>query len=94
LKELNMKVDVYDTYTKSIKGHTMHFDVLVPEGISPETAFKYAQEWLEKNGEDDKSLRQELCNFCHSELARSNVEHDIKSSGYHILQMQGCPNPA
>ena len=89
-----MKVDVYDTYTQSITGHTMHFDVLVPEGISADTAFKYAQELIEENGEDSKGLRQELCNFCHSELARSNVKHDIKSSGYHILQMQGCPKPA
>jgi hypothetical protein len=89
-----MKVAVYDTYTQSIKGHTIHFDVLVPESTSPDNAFKYAQEWLNSIGEDSKALRQELCNFCHSELARSNVEHDVKSNGYHILQMQGCPNPA
>lgn len=87
-----MKVDVYDTYAQSRKGQTLHFDVLVPEGIGSDTAFKYAQEWLEKIGEDSKSLRQERCNFCHSELARSNVEHDINRSGYHILQMQGCPD--
>ena len=87
-----MKVDVYDTYTQSLKGHTMHFDVLVPEGTSPDNAFMYAKEWLEKIGENSKDLNQELCNFCHTELARSNVEHDIQNNGYHILQMEGCPN--
>jgi len=88
-----MKVDVFDTYTKSVKGHTMHFDVLVPEGTSADKAFEYGKEWLESIGEDSKGLRQELCNFCHTELARSVVESDIQKNGYYILQMQGCPNP-
>lgn len=88
-----MRVDVYDTYTPSLKGHTMHFDVLVPEGTNPDNAFEYAKEWLEKIGEDSKDLRQGLCNFCHSELARPIVERDIQNNGYYILQMEGCPNP-
>ncbi len=69
-EELNMEIDVYDTYTQSIKGHTIHFDVLVLEGTSPDSAFKYAKEWLEEIDEGSKGLRHELCNFCHSELAR------------------------
>jgi hypothetical protein len=86
-----MEVDVYDTYAKSKQGHTIHFDVLVPRGTGADQAFAYAQKWLTEIGEDSQVLYQSRCNFCHAEQARPHVKADIQKQGYHILQMEGCP---
>lgn len=87
-----MEVDVYDTYTKSNQGQTIHFDVLVPKGTDANQAFEYAKTWLAEIGEDAEQLSQSRCRFCHSEPAQSHVQKDIQNNGFHILQMEGCPN--
>ncbi len=87
-----MKIDVYDTYANSKKGHVIHFDVLLPSGDGKEKAVKFAQEFLQEIGEGAESLKQERCNLCHSEFADPNLEKHIKKHGYFILQMEGCPN--
>ncbi len=87
-----MEVDVYDTYARSSTGGVIHFDVLVPKGTAADKAFAWGREWLASIGEKAESLEQRHCRFCHSEKARSNVEKDIREQGYHILQMEGCPD--
>ncbi len=88
-----MKIDVYDTYATSKAGKTIHFDVLLPNGGSKETAIKYAHAFLESIGEAADALKSERYNFCHSEPAHPVVEAEIAKSGHYILQMEGCPNP-
>lgn len=86
-----MEVDVYDTYAKSHEGRVLHFDVLVPRGVSGDKALFFAKKWLEEIGENAEGLDQSRCQFCHSEKAHIRVEKDIQNQGYHILQMEGCP---
>ena len=84
-----MEIDVYDTFARSKKGNTIHFDVLVPSGGKKEDASKYARVFLEKIGESAEAL--DSCKFCHSEKADVEVEKQIKSDGYHIVPLDGCP---
>ncbi|MEQ1706053.1 MAG: DUF2024 family protein [Rickettsiales bacterium] len=88
-----MKIDVYDTYAASKSGKTIHFDVLLPNGDGKEKAVTFAREFLEKIGESADSLKQERCNFCHSENADSQLQEYINKHGHYILQMENCPNP-
>ena len=88
-----MKIDVYDSYAQSSKGHLIHFDVLVEESVSKEKAFEYGQSWLKKIGEIPENLDQSRCNYCHTEQASPEVLNHIKEDGYYILQMEGCPDP-
>ncbi len=70
----------------------MHFDVLVPHGTDADQAFSYGQEWLRSVGEEAENLKQERCNFCHSEPAGADVQKDIGAKGYYILKIEGCPD--
>lgn len=88
-----MKIDVYDTYATSKNGKTIHFDVLLPQGQGKEEAVKYAGNFLEGIGEQASSLKQERCNFCHSEAASDELAAHIARHGHYILQMEGCPDP-
>lgn len=88
-----MKVDVYDTYATSTTGHTIHFDVLLASPSEASKAYEYAVKWLDDIGEKDAELSQSRCTYCHSERASTAVIADIESNGFHILQMEGCPNP-
>lgn len=93
LEGSTMKTDIYDTYATSSKGETIHFDVLVPSETSADEAYRFACQWLQKIGQTDAELKQEKCKFCHSETANEAVIADIGRDGYHIIQMDGCPNP-
>lgn len=88
-----MRVDVYDTYASSKAGHTIHFDVLLLSPSEASKAYEYAVKWLGDIGEKDAKLSQSRCTYCHSENASTAVIADIESNGFHILQMEGCPNP-
>jgi len=87
-----MKIDVYDSYAK-YEGRVMHFDIFVKTGTSKASALQYGKEWLKSIYEEAEGLEQSLCNYCHSEIANPEVERSIKSTGYFILQMKGCPAP-
>lgn len=89
-----MKIDVYDTYAISQKGKTIHFDVLLPSGVEKEKAVAFAKKFLEEIGESADSLKQDRCNFCHSENAGMELKEYIEKYGHYILQMEGCPNPS
>ena len=87
-----MKIDVYDTYAHSKNGHVIHFDVFVKEGTDPKIAFAYAEKFLIGIGEEETSLKQSHCNFCHTEQANPKVLKTVEEIGYAILEMEGCPN--
>ena len=87
-----MKIDVYDSYARS-NGRVLHFDVFVKSGSSAATALEYGRRRLESIGEQSSGLEQAHCNFCHSELANTEVQQSIANQGYFILQMEGCPAP-
>jgi len=86
-----MKVDVFDTYATRNDGATIHFDVVVPTGTVPDTAYKYAIQWLKSVGLGDADLKQSRCNFCHTESASQRVVSDIEVNGFYIIRMEGCP---
>lgn len=88
-----MIIDVYDTYSKSRNGRIIHFDVLLPSGGTKETALKFAREFLKEIGEPLELLKQERCNFCHSQDASEAIKDFIEKHGHFILQMEGCPEP-
>lgn len=85
-----MEVHVYDTYVKASDGHTMHFDVITSER-DHDKAIQYGKEWLASIGEADAVMTAKECEFCHSQGAPAPVEDVIKSQGYFIQKMQGCP---
>ncbi len=88
-----MIIDVYDTYSKLENGSIIHFDVLLPGGSTKETAIKFAREFLQEIGAPVEMLKQERCNFCHSQDAPGEIKSFIEKHGHFILQMEGCPQP-
>lgn len=88
-----MKIDVYDSYAKTLDGRTLHFDVFVLSGTHADVAFQYGKEWLTSIGENPDSLEQSRCNFCHTEMANPDVQQVVEVKGFFILQMEGCPSP-
>lgn len=88
-----MKIDVYNSYATSQKGHEMHFDVLVKAGTPAEKAHAYGQAWMTGIGENPQGFAQKRCNFCHSEETVGKIHDAVSRDGYYILQMEGCPQP-
>lgn len=87
-----MKLDVYDTYVHTDEDALVHFVVLVPQGMGKHATL-FVKQWLKEVGISYRSLKQENCRFCHSELATPEIEHYIKQHGYFILQLEGYPTP-
>jgi hypothetical protein len=88
-----MKIAVFDTYVKKRDGAILHFDVLVPEN-SGQHAEKFARQWLASIGLPADAFDLQSCRYCHSESPKPDVMQQIRSQGYYILQMEGCPSPA
>ena len=89
-----MRVDVYDTYATTAEGQVIHFDVLIASGRDSQKAYEHAEYWLRSINQENVLLRQEECRFCHQENASASIARDIETKGFHIIQMEGCPNPA
>jgi len=81
---------VFDTYAKSAKGITLHFDVLL-EKKDPDNALSAAKKWLASIDEPDASVTQENCVFCHTAETPDDLLQQIKNQGYAIYPMEGCP---
>jgi hypothetical protein len=81
---------VYDTYAKTSKGRTMHFDVVLDEQ-DQQKALNYAREWLKTIGEEDATVVSENCYFCHSIEAPAELRQQINGHGYAIYKLEGCP---
>jgi hypothetical protein len=81
---------VFDTYAKTKKGSTLHFDVLLDEQ-DQEKAIRSAKQWLESIGQGDAIVTSENCYFCHSAEAPAELRQQIDNQGYAIYKMEGCP---
>jgi len=81
---------VYDTFAKTSKGITMHFDVVLDQQDQG-LALTYAKEWLQSIGHADATVAQENCCFCHSAEATPEMREQINVQGYAIYKMEGCP---
>jgi hypothetical protein len=81
---------VFDTYAKTAKGSTLHFDVVLDEQ-DPQKALNYAKAWLQSIGYDDATVTTENCCFCHSVEAPAELRKQIDQQGYAIYKLEGCP---
>ncbi|MDT8407198.1 MAG: DUF2024 family protein [Methylococcales bacterium] len=81
---------VYDTYAKTQKGKTLHFDVVLDQK-DPDLALRHAREWLASIGEADAEVDLRTCMFCHSAEAPPDLRQEIDRKGYGIIKMEGCP---
>ena len=80
---------VFDTYAKTSKGKTMHFDVVLDEQ-DQKKALHYAKEWLKTLGQEDATVVPENCYFCHSIEATAELRQQINDQGYAIYKLEGC----
>lgn len=81
---------VFDTYATTVKGKSLHFDVVLDEQ-NPELALRYAKEWLQSIGEEGADVTLKTCMYCHSAEAPDALRRDIDKQGYAIIKMEGCP---
>ena len=82
---------VFDTYAKSATGRILHFDVVLPEKDHAQ-AVRSARDWLRSIGEPEASVSAENCCYCHSEpSAPEEIQSQIRSRGYGIFKLEGCP---
>ncbi len=89
-KEVPMKVAVWDTYVKRPDGRIMHFDIIVPDGTPQEKVYSFGLEYLRSKGLSKSTLTQKESRYCHSEMARSEVQKAISEKGYYIFEMENC----
>ena len=86
-----MKIAVWDTYVSRENDLTMHFDILVPEGLKDEAKiFGFGNEYLNRKPFKTGSLQAKECSFCHIEEASVEVQNEINNKGYYILEMENC----
>jgi hypothetical protein len=86
-----MKAAVWDTYVTKKDGSVMHFDIIVPSDVTDEnTIYGYGKQYLKEKGEEGQPLTARECSFCHVEKARPQWEHDIKTKGYFVYEMENC----
>ncbi|MBL6445164.1 DUF2024 family protein [Fulvivirga sp. 29W222] len=85
-----MQVSVFDTYVKKKEGGLMHFDILVPVELGYDKVIDYGKEYLKSKEQEGQSMTARECKFCHIEQATDEVQLDIETRGYHIIEMQGC----
>jgi len=90
-KEIQKKVNVWDTYVTKKDQSIMHFDIIAPIEISNTTIiYNYGQKYLKSKGQEGQLLSSEQCRLCHMELIRPEWETEIKEKGYFIIEMEGC----
>lgn len=86
-----MKISVYDTHVQRPDGRRMHFDILVPSDVADrERVLQCGRLYVQAKGLDGTHLKAEKCNYCHMEWASPEVEAEIGSSGFAILEMENC----
>jgi len=83
-------IQVFDTYVEGSKGQ-MHFDVFMPKGKSANDAIESAKKYLKSIGEEKAKVTSKECSYCHIQQAQPKEEEEIKSKGYFIYKMSGCP---
>lgn len=86
-----MNVSVWDTYVKRKDGRTMHFDILVPQKVTNEqTVYEFGRSYLTTKNLEFINLNAEKCRFCHIEHASEEIEKDIQTKGFSIIEMENC----
>ncbi|WP_422350345.1 DUF2024 family protein [Flagellimonas sp.] len=86
-----MKIAVWDTYVEREDGITMHFDILVPKELTDEgRIFSYGQQYLETKTFNTGALTSNECRFCHIQSVQTEVEDEIRTKGYFIVEMENC----
>lgn len=81
-----MKIHVYDTHVKTINGQYLHFDILVDDEHKSRVKV-YANQYLKSLGIESIQVTTNSCQFCHSEIANSEVQSIIKSQGHYVLPL-------
>lgn len=88
---IQRKVNVWDTYVTKKDGNVMHFDILAPVEIKDTTIiYDYGKEYLKTKGQEGQPLTSKQCRLCHVEHLRPAWEESINTSGYYIIEMEGC----
>lgn len=85
-----MKVAVWDTYVTRKDGKIMHFDILVEDTENADKVFEYGREYLKTVLQEGQPLTSSECNFCHISVAPAEVENQIRTNGFSILEMENC----
>lgn len=86
-----MKVAVYDTYVTKKDGSMMHFDILVADTLqNTDQIYAFGHDYLKHKNQEGQPLTTKECRYCHIEEATAEVEAEITSKGYSIIEMQGC----
>ncbi len=86
-----MKIAVWDTYVKRENGYTMHFDILVPNGLTnAQEVFNFGKDYLKSKPFKTGKLSSNECRFCHIEHATETMMNEIKNRGYSIIEMENC----
>lgn len=86
-----MKVAVWDTYVKRKDGLTMHFDIIVPQELKDEQQiYEFGKRYLQNKDVLTEQLSSKECNYCHIEEVSDSVLNDIKSKGFHIVELKNC----
>jgi predicted nucleic acid-binding Zn-ribbon protein len=52
-------------------------------------ALKYANNWLAAQGIQAADIKQNMCAYCHTELAPPEVVSVVKRQGYFIIDLTG-----
>ena len=69
----------------------MHFDILVPNTlVDLEQIYGYGREYLKVKGQDGRPLSGNECRFCHTMVIQDTALEEIKTKGYHIVEIDGC----
>ena len=85
-----MKAAVFDTYVTKKNGQVMHFDIIVKEGTNFNKVQFYGVEYLASKGQAGQALSTNECKFCHIEEATTEIQNQINTKGYYIIEMEGC----
>ena len=90
-KNIQKKVNVWDTYVTKKDGNIMHFDIIAPVEITDTTTiYRYGKEYLQAKGQEGQPLTSKQCRLCHIEKLRTAWEVEIDKKGYFIIEMEGC----
>ena len=86
-----MQIAVWDTYVEREDGITMHFDILVSKDLTDENrVFSYGQQYLGTKTFNTGKLTSNECRFCHVQSVQTEVEDEIRTKGYFIVEMENC----
>ncbi|MBW7913800.1 MAG: DUF2024 family protein, partial [Taibaiella sp.] len=52
--------------------------------------YSYGREYLKLKGQGGRPLSGNECRFCHTMVIQDTALEDIKTKGYHIIEIEGC----